>query len=122
MAEIIIVHRIHGHSTHDLAIYLAERHLKIKKCILKDPTIFKKKFYYPGEPDIYFDVIEGGKRYTYIVEMESNPTKANTEKKNNQFKGSNAGITDMILIDLSKCEHPENWIELDTYIKKWLPI
>ena len=122
MSELTIIHRIHGHSLHDIAIYLAERHLKIKKAKLRDTKVYKDKFYFAGEPDIVFDYVEKGEIYTYVVEMETNPTKASVEKKTNQFKLSNCGITDLIIIDLSKCEHPENWVELDAYIKKWLPI
>ena len=122
MADKMFIHRIHGHPTHDLAIFLAQRHLKNKGCILKDPDVFKKKYLFPGEPDIYFDYVEKGKKYTFIVEMESNPTKANTIKKTHQFKDSNSGITDMIIIDLSLCEHQDCISKFEKYIVSRLPV
>jgi Uma2 family endonuclease len=105
----IIHHQIHGHDAHDLSIYLTQRMIVESGADLLDGSWFSKRKNYPGIPDIYCRVKE--RRHNgssvvhglkdYVIEIESKLSKANREKKEAQFQQSNAGTTELIIINLA---------------------
>ena len=105
----VIHHQVHGKDEHDLSIYLAQRMIVESGADLLDGAWFSKRKNYPGIPDIYARVKErrhDGPRIInstkdYVIEVESVLSKANKEKKEAQFQQSNAGTTELIIINLA---------------------
>ena len=77
---------------------------------------------YPGLPDIIYKQREDdGKVRTYIVEVETNLTKKNFDKKSLQFK--RLGIDEVYFKDLKKCPSSirTNWVLLQNWLMEGLP-
>lgn len=138
MSSKIIHHHIHGKDTHDLAIYLTERMIVQSGGKLLDGSWYAKRNTYPGIPDVYCRVKEwrkcGASKIAwfkdYVIEIESNLTEANRKKKESQFQQSNAGTTELIIVNLAdqlvKCYATRETItnpvyDLETFIGKHLP-
>lgn len=117
-------HQMHGDRLHDLVRYLVEYYIVSKGGRLMDRETFKKKHYLPCEPDVIFQFLEKGTKYIYVVEVETNPTKESVAKKSAQYMDSTAGITDLVVLDLSKMKDHEqvNWLLIDKFIKERMPL
>ena len=116
-----IHHTLEGNHLHDTAVFLAERLLSERR----QPSVrlwgsqarddFRGHTDFPGLPDIVYT----HDHYTYVIEMETHPSKKVYDKKLHQF--FRCGITDVITIDLSKFKNVNNWKSLETQIEEWLP-
>jgi len=116
-------HHIHGDQLHDLAIYFLQYEIVKKGGILQEPSIYKKKMYWPCEPDIIFTIVEKGVRYIHVIEVETDATKASLEKKTNQYVLSTAGVN-LTIINLAEADADTqtNWIKFSKWLSKHLPI
>jgi len=75
---------------------------------------------YPGLPDgIYSKPIDRFHKEIYMVEIETRLTNYNLSKKLKQF--GQRGVTDVIIIDLSKFKPQNDWVKLGEYIGSMLP-
>jgi hypothetical protein len=73
-------------------------------------------------PDIVYKQKEDdGKTRTYIVEVETNLTRKNYDKKSLQFK--RLGIDEVFFIDLKRCPDDLrlNWVKLQNWLMEGLP-
>ena len=113
-------HNGHGLNEHDLAIFLTERLIVNAGHELRDARQYPSKYCYPGKPDVWCIVEE--KRHSgpniiknkksVIIEIESNLTRINEEKKNNQFAKP-------IIINLDDIEGTHDSIKnLEAHIRK----
>jgi hypothetical protein len=116
-------HTAHGDFTHDLVRYLVEHHVKtkIKNGILMDRAVFKKRTCSPCEPDVIFQYVEDGKKYIYVVEVESRLTNNSEKRKTEQYKEALAGITDLIILNLDEVKDWNNLRELKNYVEARMP-
>ena len=116
-----IIHSLEGSHLHDTAVFLAERLLSerrnpaVKLWSPQSRDSFRDHTDFPGLPDIVFR--QDG--FTYIIEIETHPSKKSYDKKFHQF--FKAGIRDVITIDLSKFKRVNNWKSLEQQIEEWLP-
>ncbi len=129
------VHQTHGDSLHDLAIFLAQRLIvnrsgKGREYFLLDGRFFADKGISPAIPDIYFQLQDNYKNQSgrrinntekYVVEMESAPSAASIAKKHEHFLTNYKGLTDLIIIDLSECDEPTNWLKLEKFLDERIP-
>jgi len=124
----VIHHNTHGGETHNDAIFFAETMISEAGHDLLDGSVFAKKFYHAGLPDIYCRVKEkrhNGPRtintiQNYIIEIESDLSKDNAIKKYNQFEASNSGCK-LIIINLADFKGDiQSRKELKAYIKQHL--
>jgi hypothetical protein len=116
-----IYHTLEGNHLHDLAVFLAERLLSERK----NPAVrlwgpqarddFRAHTDFPGLPDIVFT----HDHHTYVIEMETHPSKRMFSKKLQQFW--RCGITDVIVVPLNLFKNVNNWKSLETQIEDWLP-
>lgn len=116
-----IHHTLEGNHYHDLCVFLAERLLSERR----NPAVrlwgpqarddFRGHTDFPGLPDIVFR--QGD--FTYVVEIETHPSKRSYDAKLQQF--FRCGIKDVITIDLSKFKRISNWKSLEQQIEEWLP-
>lgn len=77
---------------------------------------------YPGLPDLVYSQREDGKFLkTYAVEVETNLTLKNYDKKSLQFK--RLGISEVYFKDLKKCPDDVrvNWVKLFDWLMDGLP-
>lgn len=72
---------------------------------------------FPGLPDIVYSKFKT--KETYVIEIESHPVKRVLERKQYQFWRN--GITDVIVIDLSRFKRTGSWESLETQLEEWLP-
>jgi hypothetical protein len=116
-----IIHALEGEHLHDTAVFLAERLLSerrnpaVKLWSPQSRDAFRDNSDYPGLPDIVFR--QDG--FTYVIEVESHPSKRIYDKKIHQF--FRCGIRDVITIDLSKFKNKNNWKSLEAQLEEWLP-
>ena len=116
-----IIHSLEGAHLHDTAVFLAERLLSERR----NPAVrlwgpqsrddFRAHSDFPGLPDIVFT----HDHHTYVVEMETHPSKRMFNKKLQQFW--RCGITDVIVVPLNLFKNVNNWKSLETQIEEWLP-
>jgi hypothetical protein len=129
MSDKEFMHRIHGKDYHDLCIFLVQRMIVDAGHQLLNGDVFKLKYHFPSSPDIYMAVLEqrheGSKVISwtqrYVIEVETHLTKANAEKKYNQFEASNTACK-LIIINLAdfKGEHDSiEWTE--KYLAMFMP-
>ena len=123
MIRRILVHTFEGGKLHDLSVYLAERSLSHRegpdKVKLWSPSArhdFMGYSDYPGLPDLVYTKIKT--RETFVIEFESSPSKKILDKKRYQFFRN--GITDVIVVDLSKFKATSNWRKLEEQVEEWL--
>lgn len=142
MADKGFWYNIHGDSLHNLVRFLALCEIVNAGGIKKDTKTFKGKCHFPCEPDIFFEIetkYKSGPRTIrtkslYVVEIETKATDQSRKLKYEQYRGSLAGLTDLIVIDLDKeywdwatkkGAHDnayDNWSLLKEYIKMRLPL
>ena len=85
-------------------------------------SVFLDHAEYPGLPDIVYRQREtDGKVRTYIVEVETNLTRKNYDKKSLQFK--RLGVDEVFFIDLKTCPDDVrlNWVKLQNWLMEGLP-
>jgi hypothetical protein len=128
----IIHHQIHGQDYHDMCIYLAERILYEKGWEMTDKRWFKERKLNTGDPDIFATLYShfngaGGKRVDVIerivVEIESDLTRANKEKKERQFDadiGKTITGVRLIIINLADIKNQDSIKETIAHLEKWL--
>ena len=92
--------RIHGQQQHTNFSMHAAKMLVIRGAKIKDGSIFKS-LNPPCEPDIYFEYEEGGRKYQYVLEVETNATKESVLRKQRQYEEQVRGIT-LYVLDLQK--------------------
>lgn len=110
MAEKGFYYNIHGDSLHNQVRFLAICEIVEADGVIKDTKVFKKKCNFPCEPDIFFEIetkYKDGPRTIknkalYVVEIETKATNQSRKLKYDQYRGSLAGLTDLIVIDLDK--------------------
>jgi hypothetical protein len=87
----------HGSNFHSTAIAIATLIAHKRKYKILDGKVFRDKYYYKAEPDVYFEVpIKGtdehGRKYVgtkrYVVEIETLATSASVKRKTAQFHTS----------------------------------
>ncbi len=116
-----IRHTLEGNHLHDTAVFLAERLLSERR----NPMVklwgpqarddFRAYSDFPGLPDIVFR--QG--QFTYIIELETHPSKRTFNTKIHQFFRN--GIKDVIVIPLDRFKNVNNWKSLEQQIEEWLP-
>ena len=89
---------------------------------MKSVDGFKDKYHCPCEPDVFFEIYSKkfGKQL-YVVEVETKASKKSIQKKWQQYKDSTAGITDLIILDMSKLKKQGDWRAIDRFIDDWMP-
>ena len=105
-----------------LAIGLAmRRHPRVKELwSLARREQFLQYTEYPGLPDcVYTQMEEHGHLRTYAVEIETNLTLKNFDKKQMQFK--RFGVNEVYIKDLKKCEDRTNWVKVQSFLMEGLP-
>lgn len=103
------IHSIHGDKLHDTVIFLIKRHIINCGGTIKDTKVFRDRACV-CEPDIYYEIgakrIDGNRRNKimeiYVIEVETNPTNESRLKKYEQYREKLVGLTDLIVIDMSK--------------------
>lgn len=95
---------------------------KVKLWDLMARSAFLGYAEYPGLPDIVYKQREDdGHIRTYIVEVETNLTRKNFDKKSLQFR--RLGVDEVYFKDLKKCpdETRLNWVKLQNWLMDGLP-
>lgn len=120
---------IEGDSEHTVAnsllvIGLAKRrHPRVKEIWSLDRREqFLRYTEYPGLPDcVYTQLEDDGKLRTYAVEIETNLTLKNFDKKQTQFK--RFGVNEVYIKDLKKLSDEDrlNWVRLQNHLMDGLP-
>lgn len=110
----------HGGMFHFVSLCIATKVINDRGYKLLDSRWFKDKAYYKGEPDIYFEVPDKKHPQRYVLEIETNPTTASIDKKNEQFQAHVIGV-DLIIADMRKVEDQGNWISIERYLKERIP-
>ena len=119
---------IEGDIEHTLATGLIQmglamrKHPRVKLWDLMARSAFLGHAEYPGLPDVVYKQREDdGHTRTYIVEVETNLTRKNFDKKSLQFK--RLGIDEVFFKDLKKCpsETRLNWVLLQNWLMDGLP-
>ena len=100
-------HHPHGEDYHNIAIMITKSICSDRGYSFLDPRGLKDKGIFPGEPDVYVRVPNHKGFVNYIIEIETNPSKASITKKTNQFTGD--GVHDLILIDMRMLAKKRDW-------------
>jgi hypothetical protein len=85
-------------------------------------SVFLDHAEYPGLPDIVYKQRESdGRVRTYIVEVETNLTLKNFDKKSLQFK--RLGVDEVFFKDLKTCPDDirVSWVKLQNWLMEGLP-
>jgi len=69
---------------------------------------------YPGLPDFVCTIWEKRKASVHLVELETDLTRKNLDKKLLQFR--RIGVDTIDIIDLKECKDQSNWIQLEKFI------
>lgn len=108
--------RLHGDFPHRLAIYVLKDILTYKGVKFRDERQFKKLYHSPCEPDIFFEFTQtyrkGNKKQKikelHVIEVETNPTAASVNKKQQQYEEALAGVQ-LTVIDIGKILTLTGW-------------
>lgn len=131
MKHPVISHPYHGDYAHNIYLFVAEMLCMEKEFKFLNGEWFQSKHLYPGIPDIYIEQKYKGKddrgsRCTltkkYVIEIETNASKASIEKKKAQFESSTVGH-EMIVIPMNKMPDAdkENIFKIREFIDRYLP-
>ena len=115
-------HRKHGNSLHDLAIFFVERRVVTRGGKLRSVKDYKDLHYWPCEPDVVFLHEEKGKRYVYVVEIETKATTESRNRKSVQYQEALKGVTDLVVINLDDCPDLDSISTLEGFILERMPI
>jgi hypothetical protein len=101
------IHHPHGEEYHNIAIMITKSICSKRGYTFLDPRPFKDKGIYPGDPDVCVRVNNKTGFMNYVLEIETNPTKASVTKKKTQFQAD--GVTDLIIIDMRILSRKRDW-------------
>ena len=100
-------HSPHGERFHDTAILITKSICSERQYSFLDPRGLKDWNIFPGVPDVYVRVPNHRVFVNYIIEIETNPSKASITKKTAQFSGD--GVHELILIDMRILCKKKDW-------------
>ena len=108
----------------DTAIMCAKSICSQRGYTFLDPRPFKDKGIYPGDPDVCVRVANKTGFMNYVIEIETNPTKASITKKTAQFQAD--GVTDLIIVDMRILSKNRDWKDVKLgdpggELAKWWP-
>ena len=111
---------LEGDDLHELANFLlAKRFEKRKNPKVEVWSLLRRSTFldyteYPGLPDFICTTKERGKSEVHLVELETDLTRKNLDKKLLQFR--RIGVDTIDIIDLKDCKDQSNWVKLEEFI------
>ena len=111
---------LEGDDLHELANYLLaktfekRRNPKVEVWSLLRRSSFLDYTEYPGLPDFICTTKDGGRTEVHLVEIETDLTRKNLDKKLLQFR--RIGVDTVDIIDLKECKDQTNWVQLEKFI------
>ena len=111
---------LEGDDLHELANYLlAKRFEKRKNPKVEVWSLLRRSTFldyteYPGLPDFICTTRENGRAEVHLVEIETDLTRKNLDKKLLQFR--RIGVDTVDIIDLKECKDQSNWVLLEKFI------
>jgi hypothetical protein len=110
----------HGGMFHFISLCIATKICNDRGYKILDSRWFKDKQYYKGEPDIYFEVPDKKHPQRYVLEIETNPTTASIELKEEQFMNHVMGV-ELLIADMRKVLDQMKWMDIEDYLKSRIP-